>query len=174
VRGVLAIIALLVFVPDHHQSAGFVFGHRLNNTGFHGGAISGAFFWLYLIPTGFILTMYTQTGYDASAHTAEETRGAAIGAAKGVWRSVFFSVVAVWVKQIAMVFAANQVDAINKAGGGAIPIIESALTSAAAKAVLLILTVGQLFYRAAGPARRASGLPSRETAGCPAGRSSGA
>jgi amino acid transporter len=150
VLGVLAIIALLVFVPDHHQSAGFVFGHRLNNTGFHGGTISGAFFWLYLIPTGFILTMYTQTGYDASAHTAEETRGAAIGAAKGVWRSVFFSAVAGWAVLLAMVFAANQVDAINKAGGGAIPIIESALTSAAAKAVLLILTVGQLFCGAAG------------------------
>jgi amino acid permease len=150
VLGVLAIIALLVFVPDHHQSAGFVFGHRLNNTAFHGGATSGAFFWLYLIPTGFILTMYTQTGYDASAHTAEETRGAAIGAAKGVWRSVFFSAIAGWAVLLAMVFAANPVGAINKAGGGAIPIIETALTSAAAKAVLLILTVGQLFCGAAG------------------------
>ena len=32
--------------------------------------------------------MYTQTGYDASAHIAEETRGAAIAAAQGVWQSV--------------------------------------------------------------------------------------
>ena len=29
------------------------------------------------LPIGFLLTMYTQTGYDASAHTAEETQGAA-------------------------------------------------------------------------------------------------
>ena len=94
VLGVLVIIALVIFVPSHHQSASFVFGQRLNNTGFHGGATSGAFFWLYVLPLGFILTMYTQTGYDASAHTAEETRGAAKAAAQGVWRSVFYSAIA--------------------------------------------------------------------------------
>src|SRR5256712_6824920 len=43
VLGVLLIIGILAFVPDHHQSAGFVFGHKLNNTGFHGGATGGAF-----------------------------------------------------------------------------------------------------------------------------------
>jgi amino acid transporter len=150
VLGVLAIIALLVFVPDHHQNAGFVFGHRLNNVGFNDGSASGAFFWLYVLPIGFILTMYTQTGYDASAHTAEETRGAAIGAAKGVWRSVFYSALAGWLVLLALVFSASNVDAINKAGGGSIPVIENALTSAAAKAVLLIATVGQLFCGAAG------------------------
>src|SRR5438105_1464228 len=150
VLGVLAIIALLIFVPDHHQSASFVFGHTLNNTGFHGGATSGAFFLFYMIPVGFLLIMYTQTGYDASAHTAEETRDAAIGAAKGVWRSIFYSAIAGWAVLLALVFAANNVPAINKAGGGSIPVIENALTSAAAKAVLLICTVGQLFCGAAG------------------------
>jgi amino acid transporter len=150
VLGVLVIIALIVFVPSHHASLGFVFGHRLNNTGFHGGAIGGGFFWLYVLPIGFILTMYTQTGYDASAHTAEETRGAAIAAAQGVWRSVFFSAIAGWALLLALLFAANHVDAINKAGGGSIPVVETALTSAAAKAVLLIFTIGQLFCGAAG------------------------
>jgi amino acid transporter len=150
VLGVLAIIGLLVFVPDHHQSASFVFGHTLNNTGFHGGATSGGFFLFYIVPLGFLLTMYTQTGYDASAHTAEETRGAAISAAKGVWRSIFYSAIAGWAVLLALVFAANNVPAINKAGGGSIPVIENALTSAAAKAVLLICTVGQLFCGAAG------------------------
>ena len=48
-------------------------------------------FWFLVLPLGFLLTMYTQTGYDASAHTAEETRGASIAAAQGVWRSVFLS-----------------------------------------------------------------------------------
>jgi amino acid transporter len=150
VLGVLAIIALLIFVPSHHATLGFVFGHRLNNTGFHGGHISGVFFWLYILPLGFILTMYTQTGYDASAHTAEETRDAAMGAARGVWRSVFFSAIAGWALLLALLFAANHVSAINTAGGGAIPVLETALTSAAAKAVLLIFTVGQLFCGAAG------------------------
>ena len=150
VIGVLVIIALVIFVPSHHQSFSFVFGHRLNNTGFHGGATTGPFFWLYVLPLGFILTMYTQTGYDASAHTAEETRGAARAAAQGVWRSVFYSAIAGWAVLLALLFAVTNVDAINKAGGGSIPVIENGLTSSAAKLVLIICTVGQLFCGAAG------------------------
>src|SRR2546422_701396 len=50
VLGVLVIIGILAFLPDHHQDAGFVFGHTINNSGFHGGATSGLFFWLYVLP----------------------------------------------------------------------------------------------------------------------------
>jgi amino acid transporter len=152
VLGVLLIIGILAFVPDHHQNAGFVFGHTLNNTGFHGGATHGAFFFLYILPIGFILTMYTQTGYDASAHTAEETRGAALGAAKGVWRSVFYSAIAGWAVLLAFLFAAHDVDGVNKAGGSSISIFETAMTNHiwGAKMVLIIATVGQLFCGAAG------------------------
>jgi amino acid transporter len=150
VLGVLAVIVLLVLVPAHHQSASFVFGNRINNSGFHGGATGGFAFWFLVLPIGFLLTMYTQTGYDASAHTAEETRGAAIGAARGVWRSVFYSALLGWAVLLAFLFAATNVRAINAGGGGAIPIFESALSSAAAKAVILIATVGQLFCGMAG------------------------
>jgi amino acid transporter len=150
VLGVLVIIVLLIFVPSHHQSASFVFGQRLNNTGFHTGATSGGFFWLYVLPLGFILTMYTQTGYDASAHTAEETHGAAKAAAQGVWRSVFYSALAGWAVLLALLFAATQVDAISKASNGSIAVLETALSSWAAKVTLIICTVGQLFCGAAG------------------------
>jgi amino acid transporter len=150
VLGVLVIIGLVIFVPSHHQSFSFVFGQRQNNTGFHGGLISGPFFWLYILPLGFILTMYTQTGYDASAHTAEETRGAAKAAAQGVWRSVFFSALAGWVLLLGLCFAATHVGAINKLGGGSIPVVNTDLSAWAAKLVLIIFTVGQLFCGAAG------------------------
>jgi amino acid transporter len=150
VVGVVVIIALVIFVPSHHQSASFVFGQRFNNTGFHGGATSGGFFWLYVLPLGFILTMYTQTGYDASAHTAEETRGAAKAAAQGVWRSVFYSAIAGWALLLALLFAATHVTAINKLGGGAIPLVNTSLSAWSAKFVLIIFTVGQLFCGAAG------------------------
>src|SRR6202050_773441 len=33
ITGVLLIVAVLVFVPSHHQSPSFVFGHFVNNTG---------------------------------------------------------------------------------------------------------------------------------------------
>jgi amino acid transporter len=63
---------------------------------------------------------------------------------------VFYSAIAGWGVLLALVFAANDVPAITEKGGGSIPVIETALTSAAAKAVLLICTVGQLFCGAAG------------------------
>jgi amino acid transporter len=150
VLGVAIIIGLLVFVPNDHQGVGWVFGHKINNTGFDGGVVSGVPFWFLVIPTGFILTMYTMTGYDASAHTAEETRGAAVAAAQGVWRSVFFSAVIGWFVLLALMFAANDEKAITEGGGGAIPMITTALSSSAAKAVLIICTIGQLFCGMAG------------------------
>jgi amino acid transporter len=150
VLGVAVVIALLVFVPDNHQDFGFVFGDRFNNTGFDAGATGGLPFWFLVLPIGFILTMYTQTGYDASAHTAEETRGAAIAAAQGVWRSVFFSALIGWFVLLALLFAANDVTGVTEGGGGSIPIITGALSSAAAKAVLLIATIGQIFCVLAG------------------------
>src|ERR671922_666677 len=107
VIGVAVIIALLVFVPDDHQDFGFVFGERINNTGFDGGATGGLPLLVLVLPLGFLLAMYTQTGYDASAHTAEETRGAAMAAAQGVWRAVFWSALIGWIVLLALVFAAN-------------------------------------------------------------------
>ena len=47
-----------------------MFTERINNSGF-----SLGMYWYYILPTGLLLTMYTVTGYDASAHVAEETRG---------------------------------------------------------------------------------------------------
>jgi amino acid transporter len=152
VLGVAVVIGLLVFVPDDHQDVGFVFGERLNLLGFGEGGTASAAFWFLVLPLGFLLTMYTQTGYDASAHTAEETRGAAIGAAQGVWRAVFWSAVIGWFVLLSFLFAATEVDAINEAGGATTAIFTSALADDmwAAKAILIIATVGQLFCGAAG------------------------
>jgi amino acid transporter len=124
-----------------------VFGHRANESGFAGGAIGGAKFWIYVLPLGFLLTMYTITGYDASAHLSEETHAAEESSPKGVWRSVFYSAVFGWIVLLAITFAiqhAHEAE-IYKASYPAVTIIETALTSAAAKAVLLISTIGQLF-----------------------------
>jgi amino acid transporter len=152
VLGVLVILGVLIFVPDDHQSAGFVFGNKINLTGFHGGTTGGLFFWLYVLPLGFILTMYTQTGYDASAHTAEETRGAALGAAKGVWKSIFYSALLGWFLLLAFLFAATDTKAVNGSAGFVGTIFTSAMANHlwGAKLILIIATVGQLFCGAAG------------------------
>jgi amino acid transporter len=148
--GVAIIIGLLVFVPDDHQDLSFVFGERINNNGAFDGSTTSLGFWLLVLPVGFLLAMYTQTGYDASAHTAEETHGAAISAAQGVWRSVFWSAVIGWLVLLSFLFAATDVDAVNEGAGFSGAIFISALDSWAAKLVILIATVGQIFCGAAG------------------------
>ena len=139
VVGVLVIIAILAFIPDH-QSASFVFTKTLNNSGFGHGL-----FWWYVLPLGFLLTMYTQTGYDASAHVAEETHDAEIKVARGLWQSVFWAAVFGWLVLLAITFAAKDVDAINEGGGTSLAVFTSAMSSRWAESVILISTVGQIF-----------------------------
>jgi amino acid transporter len=145
VLGVLVIVVILIFVPDNHASADFVFTERINNSGFGDGM-----FWFYVLPLGFLLTMYTQTGYDASAHVSEETKGAAMGAAKGVWRSVFWSGVGGWIVLLAITFAASDAAAITEAGGSVFAVFDSSLSLTATKIIVFICVVGQLFCGMAG------------------------
>ena len=106
-----------------------MFGHRANESGFAEGAVSGAKFWFYVLPLGFLLTMYTITGYDASAHVSEETHGAEHSAPNGVWRSVFYSAIVGWIVLLALTFAIqnSHETEIYKAGYPALAIIETAL-----------------------------------------------
>ena len=138
--GVIVIVGVLIFGPSSHQSFSWVFGHRTNNTGF-----SGHIYWFFVLPLGFLLTMYTFTGYDASAHLSEETHDAERAAPRGLWTSIAYSAVGGWALLLAITFAATHVAAINKGGGGAVPVIETALSTGLAKLVLDISTIGQLF-----------------------------
>jgi amino acid transporter len=149
VGGVAVIVAILAIVPDQHQSLDFVFTERFNNSGFDTGSVSSLFFWVYVLPLGFLLTQYTITGFDASAHISEETRGASRSAARGVWQSIFYSAVVGYVVLLAITFAATHVNAIDKAAGYSPAIFTSALDSWAAKLVILIATIGQIFCGAA-------------------------
>ena len=139
VFGVVMIIAILVFVPDEHQSLDFVFTERINNSGF-----SMDMFWFYVLPLGFLLTQYTITGFDASAHVSEETHDASRSAARGVWQSIFYSAVIGWFVLLAITFAATDPDAVTAGegygAGSSLEIFSLSLSSAAFKAVVLIST----------------------------------
>ena len=150
VLGVAVIIAILVFVPDDHQSASFVFSERINNSGFNlDDGISGLFFWFYILPLGFLLTQYTITGFDASAHMSEETQNSQIGPARGVWQSIFYSAVIGWFVLLAITFAATDPEAITAGetygAGSSLEVFNLSLSTAAFKAVLVICTIGQMF-----------------------------
>lgn len=145
VFGVALIIALLVVVPEGHASFTTVFTERLNDSGFGGGSIENGWFWIYVLPLGFLLAMYTFTGYDASAHVSEETRGASKAAARGVWRSVFYSGVIGWVVLLAITFMITDTAVATSLGGYTPALFLHFLPATAAKAIIAIALVGQLF-----------------------------
>ena len=82
VVGAAAIVVILILVPDQHQSFSYVFTERFNNSGYADGSTTTVAFWFAIVPFGFLLTQYTITGFDASAHLSEET-GAASTAGTG-------------------------------------------------------------------------------------------
>jgi amino acid transporter len=89
VVAIVLTVAMLAYAPSMDFSRLFTF---TNNTGDAGGGVwpqNGSLLMAFLL--GLLLPAYTVTGFDASAHTSEETRQAAVNAPKGMVRSVFWS-----------------------------------------------------------------------------------
>jgi amino acid transporter len=150
VFGAALIVLILVLVPDHHQSINYVFTERFNNSGFTDGSTSSFPFWFAIVPFGFLLTQYTITGFDASAHLSEETHSASNAAAKGIWQSIAYSVLGGYILLLAVVFAVpndsnGNPDNAGVGSGGVAYIFNQAMGSNWATAVLLISAAGQFF-----------------------------
>lgn len=97
-------VALVVAAPGLEWSRVWTFGN------FSGVTTGGAGFprtenvgWLFAL--GLMLPAYTITGFDASAHTAEETVGAAVNVPRGIVRSVWVSGLGGWVLVVALLLA---------------------------------------------------------------------
>jgi amino acid transporter len=146
VIGAAVIVVILVVLPEQHMSIGDMFTMRVNNTGgLDLGSTEGLGFWFVVLPLGFLLTQYTITGFDASAHLSEETQGAADGAAKGIWRSIFYSAIGGWILLLAFLYAVQDPEGVTAGGGGVAVIFAQALDAKWAGAVLLIAAIGQFF-----------------------------
>ncbi|MFI5041655.1 MAG: amino acid permease [Acidimicrobiales bacterium] len=145
VFGAAAIVLILIVLPHHHASVKAVFTHTVNNTGFFGGKTGGFGMLFVILPVGALLTQYTITGYDASAHLSEETKSAANSAARGIWQSIFYSAIGGWILLMAFLFAVQDQGGVTKGGGGVAVIFSQALTQHWGGTVLLIATAGQLF-----------------------------
>jgi len=151
VFGTAVIVGIMVFTPTHHQTFKWMFSQHFNNSGFSNHA-----YWYFILPLGFLLTQYTITGYDASAHLAEETQGAHMASARGIWKSILYSAIGGYIMLMAFLFAANSgvVNIVNSADpkvnpngmGSVITLINAALNNSALfKLVMIITTLGQLF-----------------------------
>ncbi|MDN4174670.1 amino acid permease [Nocardioides sp. SOB77] len=85
VFGTLIIVGALWILPDSHQSVSWTLTEYHNETGWT--------FAPYVLLMGLLMAQYTYTGYDASAHVAEETKQAQIAAPRGIVLSVVVSVI---------------------------------------------------------------------------------
>jgi amino acid transporter len=141
VLGASALVLVLIFAPSKHASFHQVFTETQNNSGF-----SHSMFWWYVLPLGFLLTQYTITGFDASAHISEETHTADESAPKGVWQSVFYSAIFGYILLLAITFAAAaHTTAVNEGEGTIYAVFNAAMSSGWVKFVLIVAVVGQTF-----------------------------
>ncbi len=96
-------LARLVTLTNYSGAAGGDVWPQTGNVG-----------WLFLL--GFLLPAYTVTGFDASAHAAEETLDAARHVPRGIVRSVIVSGLAGWVMLSAVVATVPDPAAVAAAG----------------------------------------------------------
>jgi len=145
--GVAVIVIVLIVVPDHHQSFSYVFGHKVNATGYGHNATGfhHAAFWL-VFGLGLLMAQYTMTGYDASAHMAEETHQASRMAAVGMYMSVVVSAIFGFVLLVAVTFAipSNQ-GALDNLGAVVPWIWATSMSENWSDALLFICVIAQFF-----------------------------
>ena len=145
IAGVALIVLVLIVVPDDHQSFGYVFGETVNATGFGGDKTTG-FVFVYVFLTGLLMAQYTITGFDASAHMAEETHQASRSAAVGMYMSVVASVVFGFVLLVAVTFAVPSTEGAIENLGFLVPYIWSeSMGQNWAEALLFVCVVAQFF-----------------------------
>jgi amino acid transporter len=110
------VIALLAYAPALDFSRLWTF---TNYSGEAGGNVfpqSNSMLGLFLLCL--LLPVYTITGYDASAHTSEETKNAAMAVPKGIVSAVLWSSLVGWVMICAIMLAIPDLDAGAAQGWG--------------------------------------------------------
>ncbi len=145
--GVAIIVGVLIIVPDQHQSLSYVFTETVNASGYGNGVVGFTHptFW-FVFGLGLLLSQYTITGFDASAHTAEETQNASKGAAVGMWTSVVVSVIFGWILLLAVTFSIPSTEGALENIGIVVPWIwTESMSQNWAEALLFICVVAQFF-----------------------------
>jgi amino acid transporter len=112
----ILLTAVMIFGAKTHEFGRlFTFA---NYSGAAGGDVwpqHGGIFTMFLL--GLMWPIYTITGYDASAHTSEETVQAAKNVPRGILRSVYLSGIFGWVMVCAFVLAMPSMPEAAKQGG---------------------------------------------------------
>lgn len=137
VVAIILTIAMLAYAPSIDISRLFTF---TNNSGDAGGGVwpqSNSMLMMFLL--GLLLPAYTVTGFDASAHTSEETRQAAVNVPKGMLRSVFWSFLFGYIMICSFVLAMpSTADAAKQGGNVFFWLLDGSSTPAILKKLLYI------------------------------------
>ncbi len=132
----LLVVACLYFAPAIDISRLWTF---TNYSGAAGGNVfpqSDNMGYLFLLCL--LLPVYTITGYDASAHTAEETVGAATSVPRGIVTSVFWSSLIGWVMICAITLAIPDLSVAAGQGFNMFYLTMDAILPAAIKNVMYL------------------------------------
>jgi amino acid transporter len=134
VMATLLTVAMLWGAPSFEVGRLFTFS---NLSGDAGGAVwpeNGSLFTMFLL--GLMWPIYTITGFDASAHTSEETVQASKNVPKGILRSVYLSGLFGWIMVASFVIAMPSLEAAAKQGGNVFPwLMEQVLPGPLGKAL---------------------------------------
>jgi len=112
----LLIITLFAFAPTHDFSRLWTFTNYSGDAG--GGVWPASKSTFYLLLLCLLLPIYTITGFDASAHTSEETMKASVVVPRGIITSVLWSALFGWLMLIAFVIAIPDMKAAAASGWG--------------------------------------------------------
>ncbi len=114
--GVTAVLtlALLIFAPTHDISRLWTFKNYSGDVGAGVWPVNPSMIGVFLL--GLLLPIYTITGFDASAHTSEETIDAQNSVPRGIVRSILWSSLFGWLMLIAFVLAIPNMDEGAKQG----------------------------------------------------------
>lgn len=86
---IILAISMMIFAPSHDFSRLFEFTNLSGDAG--GGVWPTSENGAYMLLLALLWPIYTITGFDASAHTSEETVNASVNVPKGILRSVYLS-----------------------------------------------------------------------------------
>jgi amino acid transporter len=132
-------IAVLAKAPTH-QPASFVFGHFNDGTGLEGEGWSIRASPAYVAVCGALLSQYTLTGFDASAHLSEETKRASWSAPIGVVSSVGFSALFGFFVLMALLFSIQDFETVMSSEYGQ-PVLQIFVDVAGEDGALVLFTL---------------------------------
>ena len=107
--GIFSFATAVVAAAPTHQSARFVFAKFYDGTGDPGWSVRASP--AYVACLGVLMSQYTLTGFDASAHLSEETRNASWSAPIGVLTSIGVSSVFGFFLILCLLFSVQNFDA---------------------------------------------------------------